>query len=96
MTNTETITDKKIQGRIVKLSDEGWGFITSKDLKFTRIFFHWSSLIQDTLKFTELKVGMNVEFVSQEVTPTEDRPRQKGFRAIKISVVPTNLTKGDK
>lgn len=92
-TNTEVIKEKKIQGRIVKLSDEGWGFLTSKDQKFTRIFFHWSSLLQDTLKFTELKVGMNVEFISQEVKPTDERPKQKGFKAIKISVITDNLIK---
>jgi cold shock CspA family protein len=86
-TNTVTNTDKKLIGRIVKLSEDGWGFITSKDQKFTRIFFHWSSLTQDTLKFTELKVGMEVEFYSQKVEPTEDRPKQKGYRAIKINVI---------
>lgn len=88
-TNTENKeTQTKLIGKIVKLSEDGWGFITSKDLKFTRIFFHWSSLVQDTVKFTELKVGMNVEFISQLVEPTEERPRQKGYRAIKICVIP--------
>lgn len=81
-------TNEKLVGKIVKLSEDGWGFITSKDLKFTRIFFHWSSLVQDTIKFTELKVGMNVEFISQLVEPTEERPKQKGYRAIKICVIP--------
>lgn len=93
MNETNQTEQKPINGRIVKLSDEGWGFITSKEQKFTRIFFHWSSLIQDTLKFTELKVGMNVEFICQKVEPTEDRPKQKGYRAIKISVIPDNLIK---
>ncbi len=86
-TITEINNQVKIKGRIVKLSEDGWGFITSKELKFTRIFFHWSSLIQDTIKFTELKVGMNVEFISQEVKPTDERPKQNGFRAIKICVI---------
>lgn len=67
-------------GKIIKLSDEGWGFITSKEIPFTRIFFHWTSLVQDTLKFTELEEGMQVEFKAIEIP-------EKGFRAIKIKVI---------
>lgn len=66
-------------GRIIKLSDEGWGFISSKDIPFTRIFFHWTSLKQNTLNFKELKVGMKVEFTPNEVPG-------KGFRGIKVEV----------
>lgn len=72
--------DKRISGKIIKISDEGWGFISSKDIKFTRIFFHWTSLKQDTLKFDQLKNGMKVEF-----TPVESEG--KGYRAIKIRVI---------
>lgn len=72
--------DKRSIGKIIKVSDEGWGFISSKEIKFTRIFFHWTSLKQDTLKFQDLKNGMKVEFVPVEVT-------DKGWRAIKIRVV---------
>jgi cold shock CspA family protein len=73
-------TDKRVVGKIIKVSDEGWGFISSKEIKFTRIFFHWTSLKQDTVKFTELKNGMKVEFTPVEV-------EGKGWRAIKISIV---------
>jgi cold shock CspA family protein len=72
--------DRRVIGKIIKVSDEGWGFISSKDIKFTRIFFHWTSLKQDTLKFTDLRNGMKVEFTPVEV-------QDKGFRAIKIVVV---------
>lgn len=72
--------EKRIIGKIIKVSDEGWGFVSSKDIKFTRIFFHWTSLKQDTLKFQELKNGMKVEFTPVEV-------EGKGWRAIKIRVV---------
>jgi len=73
--------DKRVQGKIIKVStDEGWGFISSKDIKFTRIFFHWTSLKQDTLKFQELRNGMKVEFTPIEV-------EGKGYRAIKINVL---------
>jgi len=72
--------DKRVKGKIIKVSEQGWGFISSKDIKFTRIFFHWTSLKQDTLKFQELKNGMKVEFTPVEV-------ENKGWRAIKIRVI---------
>lgn len=77
----ENEAKKRIRGKIIKVSDEGWGFISSLDLKFTRIFFHWTSLKQDTLKFTELHNGMQVEFEPVEV-------EGKGWRAIRIVVIP--------
>lgn len=71
---------ERITGKIVKISPEGWGFIISKEIKFTRIFFHWSALNQDTLHFTELERGMEVEFEPLDVA-------DKGIRAIRIRVV---------
>lgn len=76
--------DTRMIGKIIKIeSEEGWGFISSMDIKFTRIFFHWTSLTQDTLNFTALKNGMRVEFTPVEV-------ENKGFRAIKIRVLPND------
>lgn len=75
-----TAKEERIEGKIIKVSEQGWGFISSRDIKFTRIFFHWSSLRQDTLNFTQLKNGMKVEF-----TPTN--VPDKGWRAIKIKVL---------
>jgi len=72
--------EKRVQGKIIKVSEDGWGFISSKEIKFTRIFFHWTSLRQDTLKFTDLKNGLKVEFTPVEV-------EGKGWRAIKIKVL---------
>lgn len=75
------MTDEaRVTGKIIKVSSGGWGFISSKEIQFTRIFFHWTSLKQDTLKFQELKSGMKVEFTPVEV-------EGKGWRAIKISVL---------
>ncbi len=72
---------QRVNGKIIKVSaDEGWGFISSKDIKFTRIFFHWTALKQNTKKFPELKKGMKVEFTPVEV-------EGKGYRAIKIEVI---------
>lgn len=78
--------EKRVLGKIIKVSDDGWGFISSKDIKFTRIFFHWTSLKQDTLRFPDLKNGMRVEFTPVEV-------EGKGWRAIKIRVVKENHDK---
>lgn len=79
---------ERITGKIVKVSPEGWGFIISKEIKFTRIFFHWSALNQDTLHFTELERGMDVEFEPLEVA-------DKGIRAIRIKVLRDNEAEVD-
>lgn len=70
----------KVVGRIIKVSKSGWGFISSKDIEFTRIFFHWTALRQDTIPFLDLRTGMFVEF-----TPL--RVDGKGWRAVHIRVV---------
>jgi cold shock CspA family protein len=75
-----TPDDKRVEGKIIHISDAGWGFISSLDIKFTRIFFHWTYLKQDTKKFTELKKGMRVKFTPIEVAGA-------GYRAIKIEVL---------
>lgn len=82
---TTTVTeDRRVKGKIIKISEKGWGFITSQEIKFTRIFFHWTSLKQNTVNFTDLKNGMKVEFTPIEIP-------DKGCRAIKIEVL--NATK---
>lgn len=58
----------------------GYGFISSPDLPYERIFFHWSGLRQDTLRFPDLKKRMRVEFQLQH-------NEHDGYRAIKISVM---------
>ena len=79
MENRE-VTSKRVIGKIVKISEKGYGFIVSRDIPYTRIFFHWTSLNQDTAHFTELTKGMEVEF-----TPVESP--DKGTKAIKIDVL---------
>lgn len=79
------MTETKVVGRIIKVSEDGWGFISSKEIKFTRIFFHWTALRQDTLRFTELHTGMHVEFTPVEI-------QGKGFRAVHVRVIPTPVT----
>ena len=73
--------DTPTEGKILKLSDEGWGFIISKDIPFEKIFFHWTALEQETIRFPKLEEGMEVEFFAVE---QEDN---RGYRAIKIKVL---------
>jgi cold shock CspA family protein len=76
----DLVEEKRVVGKIIKISDKGWGFIVSKSIPYTRIFFHWTSLNQSTAHFTELTKGMEVEFTPVEVP-------DKGTRAIKIDVL---------
>jgi len=71
---------EKALGKIVKLSPSGWGFILSPQHQFTRIFFHWTALQQNTLNFTDLKVGMKVRFYTQKY-------KEQGTRAYKVEVI---------
>jgi cold shock CspA family protein len=72
--------EKKATGRIIRVSKAGWGFISSKEIQFTRIFFHWTALRQDTLTFTELHTGMYVEFTPLQIPA-------KGYRALHVRVI---------
>lgn len=72
---------EKTLGKIVKLSPTGWGFIISPSHEFTRIFFHWTALQQNTLNFSELKIGMSVKFYTQKY-------KEQGVRAYRIEVIP--------
>jgi cold shock CspA family protein len=83
------MTDTRIVGRIIKVSKSGYGFISSKEIEFTKIFFHWTSLKQDTLPFLELKIGMMVEFTPLQIP-------DKGYRAIHVRVIPREKDDGDK
>lgn len=78
--------EQVVVGKIIKVSEEGWGFISSKQIEFTRIFFHWTALVQGTLSFKELKTGMKVEFRPVQVP-------EKGWRAHKVRVIDKNEKK---
>ena len=71
---------EKVTGRIIKVSKAGWGFISSRDIEFTRIFFHWTALRQDTIPFLELRSGMQVEFTPLQI-------QGKGWRAVHVRVI---------
>jgi cold shock CspA family protein len=82
------VTEIKVVGRIIKVSKAGWGFISSKDIEFTRIFFHWTALRQDTVPFLELKTGMTVEFTPLQIPG-------KGYRAVHVRVVEKQVPKNE-
>lgn len=81
------MTEQKVIGRVIKVHASGWGFISSREIEFTRIFFHWTALRQDTISFKELKTGMYVEFTPLKV-------EGKGVRAMHVRVIekPKNIT----
>jgi len=78
----------KIEGKIIHLGTGGWGFITSEAMPFTRIFFHWTTLEGDTLRFPDLKKGMHVKFLPQL--------RDDGtYRALRIRVIEDDKKDGE-
>lgn len=79
-TNEQKQEQKLITGKIIFISEEGWGHIITKDIPFEKVFFHWTALRNDTLRFKDIEEGMKVEFISFE------HP-EKGWRAINIKVM---------
>ena len=67
-------------GTIVILNKRGYGFINSRDLPFTRIFFHWTQLRPGTVRFPDLRKGMQVQFEPVEV-------EGQGTRAMRVEVI---------
>jgi len=76
-------TTEPIKGKIIHVAEDGWGFITSPEIEFERIFFHWTGLARGTLNFKKLERNMKVEFIPIEVP-------EKGWRAIRIKVLDDN------
>lgn len=71
--------EKRVKGQIVAIKPNGYGFIVSPDIPFERIYFHWTALKQNTLRFPQLERGMKVEFQPQN-------RGDRGYRAIYIEV----------
>lgn len=74
---------KEIGGKIIKVG-AGWGFIGTPKVPYTRVFFHWTALPQDTLNFKDLEKGMKVNFT---LTYKEGR----GYTAVKVRVDESEL-----
>lgn len=78
--------EKRITGKIIRVDPKGYGFVISNELPFERIFFHWSSLRNNTLRFPDLRRGMTLEFVARH-QGYDDEGKNKGYKAIRIEVV---------
>lgn len=72
--------EERVRGKLTRVDPKGFGFIISRDIPYTRIFFHWSGLLQTTLNFKDLEKGMIVEFNPFLL-------KDKGYRALRIKVV---------
>jgi cold shock CspA family protein len=74
------MTEERLTGKITKIKrDDGWGFIQSENMPFTRFHFFWSALLHSTKEFKEVNNGDSVEF-----TPMKDH---NGWHALKIKVL---------
>lgn len=72
---------KRYVGKITYIEKaKGYGFISSREIPFTKIFFHWTGLNNGNINFIEIDKGMEVEFETMEVP-------EKGIRAVKIDVL---------
>lgn len=79
-------SQKKSEGKIIKVQHEkGFGFIISPEHKFTKFFFHWTGLVQNTMNFTAIKEGMKVRFVP--IMEGSDKDKDRGPRAIQIEII---------
>jgi cold shock CspA family protein len=71
---------EQIEGKIIGLKPGGYGFISTLEIPFERIFFHWTGLKQETKRFMQLNVNDKVKF-----TPVKNEIR--GWRAVNIEVI---------
>lgn len=81
----------KVRGKIHLIDESGYGFIISRAVPFRRLFFHWTFLENDTLTFDKLEEGMIVEFKPVDIPDLVENGvtiRKRGWRAIKIKVLP--------
>ncbi len=78
---------KRIEGKIIHLDEEGWGFFSSDEVKYERIFFHWSALSKGERNFKFLVRGMRCEFDCVYIKASLDGQPDKGWRALKIKVI---------
>jgi cold shock CspA family protein len=70
----------KIEGKIIAKSKSGYGFITSIEIPFKRIFFHWTALKNDGPGFLDVKIGDRVRFTPIELN-------EKGWRAVNVEII---------
>lgn len=87
-------TEKRYKGKIIAIIDGeggGYGFVSSKEIPYRRIFFHWSALVPDTKTFEMLSEGDNIEFTGVNlpdvIDPVSKEKKIRGWRALRIKVI---------
>ena len=71
---------ERIEGKVIALNKRGFGFIGSLKVPFTRIYFHWTYLIPETINFQQLKRNDPVDFILEKIG-------DGSYRALKIDVL---------
>lgn len=84
---------KRIEGKVIVVNKRGFGFISSKEVPYTRIYFHWTNLIPQTINFSEIKRNDPVDFVLE-------KKNDGTYKAIKIDILekevpPNTIEKSD-
>lgn len=88
-----TGSEKRYKGKIIAIIEGeggGYGFISSRDIPYRRIFFHWSALLPDTKTFDLLEEGDEVEFTGinlPDSVESDGTKKIRGWRALRIKVL---------
>lgn len=75
----------RLEGKIIAVNKKGFGFISCKDVPFTRIYFHWTNLVPQTINFAEIKRGDPVDFILE-------KKADGTFKAIKVDILEKETT----
>lgn len=77
-----------ITGEIIYLNEEkGWGFISSDAIKFEKIYFHWTCLVNGKApNFKILKVGDKVRLDAHIKTNPNGATSWKGIKVETIGL----------
>lgn len=77
--------DKRIEGKVIVINKRGFGFISSIKVPYTRIYFHWTNLVPQTINFAEIKRSDPVDFILEKKSDGT-------YKAIKIDVLEREST----
>lgn len=82
---------RRYKGKIIAIIEDGYGFISSPEIPYRRIFFHWQGLLPDTKTFDLLEEGDKVEFnainLPDVIDPVSNEKKIRGWRALRIKVL---------
>jgi cold shock CspA family protein len=85
--------DKRLEGKVILVNKRGYGFISCKDVPYTRIYFHWTNLIPQ-INFADLRRGDTVDFILEKKDDgTYKAIKVDAFDDSKNEVTPTTEVK---